>query len=69
MYDLIDSNFKYFNDKKWNRSFIDYHDKHTHLRVVDKKENLHKEKTKPNWEYLKINGYYLEKYEKEKFNK
>lgn len=70
LYDLHDKDFKYFKDKAWNRSFIDYHDGHTHLRVVSNKANLQKEKYKPNWDLLKINGYYIEKYDKEKeFNK
>ncbi len=65
LYKMIDDDRKYFKDKKWNRAFKDYHDKHTHLRVVSKKANLKREKTKPNWEFLKINGYCIEKYEKE----
>lgn len=66
LYKIVDSDFKYFKDKRWNKAFIDFHDTHTHLRVVDKKANLEKEKYKPNWDFLKINGYYLEKYAKEK---
>lgn len=65
LYKLIDDNKKYFKDKNWNRSFKNYHDSHTHLRVVSKEANLKREKAKPNWEYLKINGCYIEKYAKE----
>ena len=66
LYDLHDDEFKYFKLKNWNKSFIDFHDSHTHLRVVCKEANLQKEKYKPNWDFLKINGYYLEKYAKDK---
>lgn len=66
LYDLHDDDYKYFKDKKWNRSFIDYHDSHTHLRIVCKEANLQKEKYKPNWEFLSPKGYYLEQYAKEK---
>lgn len=66
LYDLHDADFKYFKYKKWNRSFIDFHDSHTHLRVTHKNANLGKEKYKPNWDLLKINGYYIEKHAKEK---
>lgn len=65
LYDLHDDDYKFFKDKRWNRSFINFHDTHTHLRVVSKEANLKREKYRPKWEYLKINGYYIEKYEKE----
>lgn len=66
LYNMHDDKWQYFNKKEWNRSFIDFHDSHTHLRVVSKKANLQKEKYKPNWDFLKANGYYLEQYAKEK---
>lgn len=66
IYDMHDKDYKYFKDKNWNKSFIDFHDNHTHLRITHKNANLGKEKYRPNWDLLKINGYYLEKYAKEK---
>lgn len=66
LYNLHDDNYRYFKFKNWNKAFIDFHDSHTHLRVVCKEANLKKEKYKPNWDFLKINGYFLEKYAKEK---
>lgn len=70
---LIHKYIKYgenlFTYNKLNRSFYDYHNEHTHLRITKKKANLSKEKSRPNWEYLKLNGYYLEKYAKEKYEK
>ena len=69
LYDAHDENFKYFKSKKLNRSFIDFHDSHTHLRITHKNANLKKEKYKPTWDFLKINGCYLEKYAQEKSDK
>lgn len=66
LYNLHDDKFEYFKLKEWNKSFIDYHDSHTHLRVVSEIANKKRSKYKPNWDFLKINGYYLEKYAKEK---
>ncbi len=65
LYKIIDNEKKYFKVDIWNRAFKEYHDSNTHLRVVSKEENLKREKTKPNWECLKINGCYKEQYEKE----
>ncbi len=61
---IIDYDKKCFKNENINKSFISYHNNHTHLRVVSKNENLGRKKYKPCWDYLKINGCYLEKYGK-----
>lgn len=66
---MIDYDNKCFKIDKLNKSFVDFHDAHTHLRVVTKTENLKREKTNVNWDLLKINGRYIERYEKQKLNK
>lgn len=63
LYSLIDKDKKYFDKEKapnLSKSFYDYHNKNTHLRIVTKQENLSRKKTKINWEYLKLNGKYIE---------
>ena len=65
LWDFIDEDKKYFKYRSLNMSFYRYHNTHTHLRVVDARENLKRPKYKPNWEFLKINGYYKEQYAKE----
>jgi len=51
-----------FTYDKLNESFLLYHNSNTHLRKVTKKANLSKEKIRPEWDRLKVNGYYIEKY-------
>ena len=65
LWDFIDEDKKYFSYRSLNLSFYRYHNTHTHLRVVDARENQKRPKYKPNWEFLKINGYYKEQYAKE----
>lgn len=64
LWDFIDEDKKYFIFRSLNMSFYRYHNTNTHLRVVDARENLKRPKYKPNWDFLKINGYYKEKYAK-----
>jgi len=70
LYDnYADEECEYFTNKNLNMNFYNYHKTHTHLRIVTKNENLSRPKYKVDWDYLKINGYYKEKYDKEqKFN-
>ena len=65
MFDMIDDNQLGFK-ANLNDVFLKYHDMNTHLRIVSKKANLMKEKIRPSWQYLKKNGYYIEKYDKQK---
>lgn len=65
LWDFIDEDKKYFKYRSLNLSFYRYHNTHTHLRIVDAEKNLKRPKYKPNWDFLKINGYYKEKYAKE----
>ena len=58
LYYIIDDNREYFKSKEWNRAWYKYHNEHTHLRAISKKENLSKEKIHPDWELLKENGRY-----------
>ena len=64
LYNMCNDDYSLFKDAKWNRSFYEYHNAHTHLRAITKSENLKREKIYPDWELLKENGYY-----KTKFNK
>ena len=63
LYGLIDKDKKYFDKEKspnLSKCFYDYHNKNTHLRIVTKTENLSREKQNMPWEYLKLNGKYIE---------
>ena len=64
----IDDKKLYFKLRETSMSFYDFHKDHTHLRAISKHNNLSREKTKVNWDILKSNGYYIEKYEKEQSN-
>ncbi len=63
LYGLIDKDKKYFDKEKspnLSKSFYEYHNKNTHLRIVKKTENLSRKKQNMPWEYLKLNGKYIE---------
>ena len=63
LYGLIDKDKKYFDKEKspnLSKCFYEYHNKNTHLRIVTKTENLSREKQNMPWEYLKLNGKYIE---------
>ena len=63
LYGLIDKDKKYFDKEKspnLSKCFYEYHNKNTHLRIVTKTENLSREKQNMPWDYLKLNGKYIE---------
>lgn len=66
MYDAADADKKYFSCRDTNIDFYTYHNNNTHLRVTSKQNNLSRERCHPNWDFLKINGCYLEQYAREK---
>lgn len=53
LYRIIDDEKKYFKDSEWSKAFYDFHNSHTHLRVVLKKENKSRKKHYPDWNLLK----------------
>jgi len=60
MYEHIDKKNYVFKEDAFNKSFIQFHDSHTHLRVITKGENRTREKYNPNWRILKAEGFYIE---------